>query len=84
MVLMEYLKGEDAEKQREMVEKIRKITKKHLMVIKTKEENVHIVSDIVSDSDPIKEDIEENIDMLEKAIDICKRNLKELEDMKIN
>jgi predicted P-loop ATPase/GTPase len=80
MVLMEYLKGEDAEKQREMVEKIRKITKKHLMVIKTKEENVHIVSD----SDPIKEDIEENIDMLEKAIDICKRNLKELEDMKIN
>jgi len=77
---MEYLKGEDAEKQREMVEKIRKITKKHLMVIKTKEENVHIVSD----SDPIKEDIEENIDMLEKAIDICKRNLKELEDMKIN
>lgn len=77
---MEYLKGEDDEKQREMVEKIRKITKKHLMVIKTKEENVHIVSD----SDPIKEDIEESIDMLEKAIDICKRNLKELEEMKVN
>jgi len=77
---MKYLKGEDAEKQQEMVNDIKKITKKHLVVIKTKDDKTLLVSD----NDPIKEDLEESIEMLEDAIAICKSNLEELDKMKVN
>jgi hypothetical protein len=80
MILMKYLKGEDAEKQQEMVNDIKKITKKHLVVIKTKDDKTLLVSD----NDPIKEDLEESIEMLEDAIAICKSNLEELDKMKVN